>query len=320
MFVWAGDSTGITVDMKSGKLGPRTPNHVPDAPTEAARLELLTAVGTALHGERKEKKRAKEGCGVAEGGAQGAQGGSQGESSAAVGVSSSAAAEEEEEEQEAPVTAADVAAALEKAGVSPTAHCPSEMILRACQREQLMARTIPKGRKYRLNAVVSRRPRQKDENEPWNVATHEDPYSSHYRDLLMTRSICDWTKSAWVLPQPDVLEFTVPMGKHVRAVLASDGLWDICTHEQAAEIVRRSSTVQLAAEALLDVAKSVYIGERGLEKMGDDTTVMVVDLAPQKARVGGASASSAHGHPVMGGVEVRIGTSGAGSKKSCVVS
>ena len=48
MFVWAGDSTGITVNMKSGKLGPRTPNHVPDAPAEAARLELLAAVGAAL--------------------------------------------------------------------------------------------------------------------------------------------------------------------------------------------------------------------------------------------------------------------------------
>ena len=112
------------------------------------------------------------------------------------------------------------------------------------------------------------------------VATHEDPYSSHYRDLLMTRSVCDWTKSSWVLPHPDVCHFDVPHGKHVRAVLASDGLWDICSPEVATDILRGAATPQQAADELLEVAKDVYLGERGLEKMGDDTTVMVVDLLP----------------------------------------
>ena len=94
--------------------------------------------------------------------------------------------------------------------------------------------------RYRRNACIFRRPKEKDENEPMVVATHEDPYSSHYRDLLMTcvrgelytpvvfplsmdtscvrphssrRSICDWTKSAWVLPHPDVVSFDVAAGR-----------------------------------------------------------------------------------------------------------
>ena len=44
------------------------------------------------------------------------------------------------------------------------------------------------------------RPKEKDQNQPVVVATHADPYSSHYKDLQMTRSLGDWTKSAWVLP------------------------------------------------------------------------------------------------------------------------
>ena len=97
---------------------------------------------------------------------------------------------------------------------------------------------------------------------------------------MNTRTICDWTKSAWVLPHPEVVAFDVPHGKHVRAVLASDGLWDVCDHDVAADILRSAETPQQAADALLQVAKNVYHGERGLEKMGDDTTVMVIDLLP----------------------------------------
>jgi serine/threonine protein phosphatase PrpC len=112
------------------------------------------------------------------------------------------------------------------------------------------------------------------------VATHQDPYSSHYRDLQMTRSICDWTKSSWVLPQPQLLRFDVPAGKHMRAVLASDGLWDVCTVERAAEVVRAARTIDEAAAALLAIAKEEYLGNRALPNMGDDTMVMVLELNP----------------------------------------
>lgn len=88
------------------------------------------------------------------------------------------------------------------------------------------------------------------------------------------------TKSAWVLPHPEVVPFDVPFGRHVRVVLASDGLWDIVSAEEVAAILRAQATPQDAADALLEVAKQVYLGERALPKMGDDTTILVVDLLP----------------------------------------
>ena len=38
--------------------------------------------------------------------------------------------------------------------------------------------------------------------------------------------------------------------------------------------------LQEAADALLEVAKQEYLTQRGLKLMGDDTTVLVVDLLP----------------------------------------
>ena len=281
IWAWTGDSTGITVDMSNGKLGPCTVNHVPDNPVEAANLQLMEAVGRVLlkgkGGKDKGKKDKKKKSG-AEGGGDGTSAPAAAE--AAIERAEEDADDEEQEPPDVPVTVADITAAMKKAGVKPSATCPMDLLVRAFEREQLIAATIPKGRKYRRNAMLQRRPHAKDENEPMVVATHEDPYSSHYRDLLMTRSICDWTKSCWVLPHPETLEFTVAASKRVRVVLASDGLWDICTAERAAEIVYAAETPQMAAEALLAVAKAVYQGERGLEKMGDDTTVMVVELNP----------------------------------------
>lgn len=102
----------------------------------------------------------------------------------------------------------------------------------------------------------------------------------------MTRSICDWTKSSWVLPQPELLHFNVPVGTHIRAILASDGLWDVCTPERAAAITRAASTAEEAAANVLAVAKAAYLSERMLSQFGDDTTVMVVDLNPSLLSLG----------------------------------
>ena len=260
VFAWVGDSAALEVDMRSGKMGARTINHTPGSRVEAANLRLMATAAKALPMTSRRQSAATDGDGAAPPPAD--------------------EANEEEAAEEEAVTPPHVGAALKRAGVLPTAACPQELLLRAFVREQLINASIPKGRKYRRNALLFRRPRAKDENQPMVVATHEDPYSSHYRDLLMTRSICDWTKSAWVLPHPEVVEFHVPAGKHVRAVLASDGLWDVCDPDEAAEVLRAHATPQQAADALLAIAKRVYCGERGLEKMGDDTTVMVVDLLP----------------------------------------
>jgi serine/threonine protein phosphatase PrpC len=314
IWAWTGDSTGITVDMASGKLGPCTPNHVPENPVEFANLRLMETVGKALlkgkgkdkdkdKGEKKDKKSTKKKGGDDDVGvdisapseAEMAAAASGAPVATAAAAAPAAAADEDDETDDSPISLSDVLAAIKATGVKPTPTCSAPLLLRALERERLIARSIPKGRKYRRNAVMQRRPKAKDENEPMVVATHEDPYSSHYRDLLMTRSICDWTKSSWVLPHPETMEFAIPYSKRFRVVLASDGLWDICSAERAAEVVFEADTVQTAAELLLEIAQRVYHGERGLEKMGDDTTVLVLELNPSGMTAGSATKGAAGG-------------------------
>ena len=57
LLAWAGDSSAITVDMASGKLGPCSVNHVPDNPQEASNLSLMAGVGKVM---LKGRKGAKE--------------------------------------------------------------------------------------------------------------------------------------------------------------------------------------------------------------------------------------------------------------------
>ena len=90
----------------------------------------------------------------------------------------------------------------------------------------------------------------------------------------------DWKGSDLVLPHPELKRFEVGAGTHARAVLASDGLWDVCSHAKAARIVRASETPQAAARELLALAERVYLEKRGKKHMGDDTTVLCVDLNP----------------------------------------
>ena len=333
LWAWTGDSTGITVDMSSGKLGPCTTNHVPESEVEAANLRMMEAVGKLLlKGKGKDdKKDRKDRRSKLKGG----ESGEGGEVLTAAATSAAAVASVPTAEAEAPAAASsssaehecapnaplavapptshlaeddcddsgdealptldDVVNAMQRAGVQPTPTCDAALMLRALERERLIARTIPKGRKYRRNAVMQRRPRAKDENMPMVVDTHEDPYSSHYRDLLMTRSVCDWTKSCWVLPHPETLEFTVAHSKRFRVVLASDGLWDICSAERAAEVAFRAPTVHAAAVELLNIARGVYHGERGLEKMGDDTTILVLELNPSGSTSAAAPALKRNG-------------------------
>ena len=120
---------------------------------------------------------------------------------------------------------------------------------RAFARERRIYKAIPKSSKYRRNAYVMARPKEKDQNQPVVVATHAGPYSSHYKDLQMTRSLGDWTKSAWVLPHPQLRRFTVPHDESRRVVIASDGLWDIISAEDGAAIARQHDEPQAAADA-----------------------------------------------------------------------
>jgi hypothetical protein len=151
---------------------------------------------------------------------------------------------------------------------------------RAFRRERIMHMALPRNAKYRRRCFIHRRAKEKDENEPLVVAIDDDPFSKHHKDLMMSRSIGDWTKCAWVLPHPQTLEFDVSAGEHKRVVLATDGLWDIMSHQEVMAVARDTPSVDEVAEILMSKARIEYLENRRLDKMGDDTTVMVIDLNP----------------------------------------
>ena len=119
-----------------------------------------------------------------------------------------------------------------------------------------------------------------DQNQVWVVATADARSHPGYSDLQMTRSMCDWRASDLVLPEPQIHTFEVPATGRHRICLASDGLWDVCSFKDAAEIMYNASTCKVAANRLLRVAAEEYLENRGHEFMDDDTTVMVIELNP----------------------------------------
>ena len=72
---------------------------------------------------------------------------------------------------------------------------------------------------------------------------------------------------------------------HVRVILASDGLWDVCKFGAAVRAAHRAPDVKDLAKTLIFTAESEYFDNRQHEFMDDDTTVTVVDLVPSGERV-----------------------------------
>jgi serine/threonine protein phosphatase PrpC len=153
-----------------------------------------------------------------------------------------------------------------------------ELITRALARGVLIAKTLPQNAPNRKKSICRQRSKDHDVNEVWVVATAESHSHAGYNDLQMTRSLCDWRASDMVLPHPELHRFEVPAGCHHRIILASDGLWDVCTPEQAAEVLHACADPLSAAKKLLEIAEFEYIENRGHEMMDDDTTVLVVDV------------------------------------------
>mmetsp|Transcript_30584 Transcript_30584/g.79406 ORF Transcript_30584/g.79406 Transcript_30584/m.79406 type:complete len:401 (+) Transcript_30584:74-1276(+) len=255
LLAWVGDSTGIVVDMQgAGRLAHVSRNHSPDVMPEVDFLHHLAAVAKQVR-----KKRKKE----ADGGAG--------------GDDDDDGADGKGEHLEIPPSTDEVEDAL-RALKKPMDD--AALVHRALVREKLIMSHIPKGGKYRRNVCVYRRPIEKDANEPLAIATTLDPYSSHHRDLQMSRSICDWTKTSWILPHPEIQRFSLSPSACTRIVLASDGLWDVTSHAHALQMVRAASSCTEAANALLAHAHHVYCDERQLDRPGDDTTVMVIEVNP----------------------------------------
>lgn len=112
--------------------------------------------------------------------------------------------------------------------------------------------------------------------------------------LAMSRSIGDRYLKPWIIPEPEVS--VVPRAREDEClILASDGLWDVVSNEEACDVARRrillwhkknagitppaGARADPAAEAAAD-----YLSRLALQKGSkDNITVVVVDLKVQRS-------------------------------------
>ncbi|XP_044464977.1 protein phosphatase 2C 77-like [Mangifera indica] len=112
--------------------------------------------------------------------------------------------------------------------------------------------------------------------------------------LAMSRSIGDRYLKPWIIPEPEVI--FIPRAKEDEClILASDGLWDVMTNEEACDLARKrillwhkKNGVTLSSERgngddPAAQAASEYLSNRALQKGSkDNITVIVVDLKAQR--------------------------------------
>lgn len=144
---------------------------------------------------------------------------------------------------------------------------------------------------------VDHKPDRKDEWDRIEAADGKVIQWNGYRVfgvLAMSRSIGDRYLKPWVIPDPEVM--VVPRSKDDDClILASDGLWDVMTNEEACEAARRRILLwhkKNGASMSLERGKSVdpaaqaaadYLAKLALQKGSkDNITVLVVDLKPHR--------------------------------------
>ncbi|KAI3496408.1 hypothetical protein L1887_38769 [Cichorium endivia] len=113
--------------------------------------------------------------------------------------------------------------------------------------------------------------------------------------LAMSRSIGDRYLKPWIIPDPEVT--FIPRAKEDEClILASDGLWDVMSNEEACEIARKrilvwhkkngvSSLPQERGEGIDPAAQAAAesLSNRALQKGSkDNITVIVIDLKAQR--------------------------------------
>ncbi|KAK8510638.1 hypothetical protein V6N12_055565 [Hibiscus sabdariffa] len=108
--------------------------------------------------------------------------------------------------------------------------------------------------------------------------------------LAMSRAIGDRYLKPWIIPVPDVT-FTSRTDEDDCLILASDGLWDVMTNEEAGEVARRLLRRQRRrsliaddgvspAQAVADSLTEIAIGRHS----SDNISVIIVDLKSKRKR------------------------------------
>ncbi|KAE8664374.1 Protein phosphatase 2C 16 [Hibiscus syriacus] len=151
---------------------------------------------------------------------------------------------------------------------------------------------------------VDHKPNREDEYERIEAAGGKViQWNGHrvFGVLAMSRSIGDRYLKPWIIPEPEVT-FVPRVKEDECLILASDGLWDVMTNEEACDLARRrilqwhkkngatltserGETIDPAAQAAAE-----YLSNRALQKGSkDNITVLVLDLkAQRKFKIHGA--------------------------------
>jgi len=94
--------------------------------------------------------------------------------------------------------------------------------------------------------------------------------------LIVSRAIGDCKYKEYVTAEPDIMEYKICREDEF-LILASDGLWDVVSAQEAVNEVRRSSgELDLASERLMNMAQGLG--------SSDDVTISVVSLQQFHAR------------------------------------
>ena len=108
-------------------------------------------------------------------------------------------------------------------------------------------------------------------------------FSRYNRSILMTRSIGDFYGPRSCIAMPDLTSITVPADKHMRFVIASDGLWDVISTENIRRLGLYSAYANAEDFAVMLAHKARSRRERNNLRL-DDITVVVIDVNPRLAR------------------------------------
>ena len=125
------------------------------------------------------------------------------------------------------------------------------------------------------STTIAKRVSESGQKGPEAVLNEENGVS-----LMVTRSLGDPYGSAAVIPHPQIIRprspnlgIGVPRG--TRFILASDGLWDVMSSENAANHIRKVSDPLKAAGKLAAIAQNRWMNT--LRRI-DDIAVSVIDL------------------------------------------
>ncbi|KAK8550399.1 hypothetical protein V6N12_039110 [Hibiscus sabdariffa] len=144
---------------------------------------------------------------------------------------------------------------------------------------------------------VDHKPNREDEYERIEAAGGKViQWNGHrvFGVLAMSRSIGDRYLKPWIIPDPEVM-FIPRVKEDECLILASDGLWDVMSNEEACDLARRrilqwhkkngATLASERGETIDPAAQSAaeYLSNRALQKGSkDNITVLVVDLKAQR--------------------------------------